>query len=107
MYADNYYVSIQVMKFLFVMYSILMVGILNFKKKKFRTTINFPFAKLSNSAIKMVKRGWMRSAFRNVYSNENSIRILFIMKATIYKNKKIVGFLCNYFVELISNKFNI
>ena len=61
LYTDNYYTSAEVMKFVFLSYGMpMMVGTCTYKlsKKKSCTANDFPFAKISNSTLGMVKRGW-------------------------------------------------
>lgn len=74
LFTNNYYASIEVMKFLFLTYGILMVGTFKLTKKKSRTAADFPCRKLSNLAVRMVKQGLIRAAFMNIFSGNNSNR---------------------------------
>ena len=64
LYTDNFYTSMAVMKHIFLSFSMLLVGTYALTKKKSRTAEDFPFAKLSNGALKRVNRGWKRMARR-------------------------------------------
>jgi hypothetical protein len=98
LYTDNFYTSLAVMKYLFNAFSMLLVGTYALTKKKSRTADDFPFAKLSNGALKKVKRGWTRIARRKVVK-ENRTTPLYTVQATVWKDKKLVGFLHNHLVD--------
>ena len=69
LYTDNFYTSQEVMKYIFVTFGMLLVGTYALTKKKSRTSVDYPFHKLSNSASKRIPRGWKRMAFQKVESN--------------------------------------
>ena len=75
-----------------------MLGTFTPTKKKSRTADDFPFANLSNGALKQVKRGWMRAAHLNVFLGNNS-KPACTMQATIWKDKKLVGLLHNFEIK--------
>ncbi len=75
----------------------LLVGTYALTKKKSRTADDFPFAKLSNGALKKVKRGWKQMARLKVANNNR--RNLYTVQATVWKDKKLVGFLHNHLVD--------
>ena len=66
LYTDNFYTLLRVMKYIYVSFSMLLVGTYALMKKKSRTADDFPFAKLSNGALKKVPRGWMQMARRKI-----------------------------------------
>ena len=85
------------MKHIYDTYGMLMVGTYRLSKKKSRTGADFPFAQLSNGAMKFIERGWSRVAFQKIKcSGSNS----FVVQATIWRDKKLVGFLHNHKVDL-------
>ena len=98
LYTDNFYTSLRVMKYIYVSFSMLLVGTYALTKKKSRTADDFPFAKLSNGALNRVKRGWKRMARRKIV-NRNQITPLYTVQATVWKDKKLVGFLHYHLVE--------
>ncbi len=58
LYTDDFYTSLaERMKYIFVSFLILLVVIYALTKKKSRTADDCPVAKLSNGALKKVKRG--------------------------------------------------
>lgn len=107
LFTDNYYTSLEVMKFLLCTYGMLMVGTYALTNKKSRTGSDFPFAKLSNKALKSIPRGWSRSAMQTIYKSTRSQTVWFRMQATIWKDKKLVGFLHNYLVQPMSEGFHV
>ena len=68
LYTDNFYTSAEVMHYIFVTFGMLLVGTYALTKKKSRTASDYPFHKLSNSALNRVQRGWKRVAFQRVYT---------------------------------------
>lgn len=95
LYTDNFYTSQEVMKYIFFKYGMLLVGTYALTKKKLRTSVDYPFHKLSNSALRRIPPGWKRMAFQKVESNG---KLLYVMQATMWKDKKLVGFLHNHLV---------
>jgi hypothetical protein len=91
LYTDNFYTLLCVMKYIYVSFSMLLVGTYALTKKKLRIANNFPFAKLSNGALKKVPRGWKRMARRKIV-HQNQTTPLYTVQATIWKDKKLVGF---------------
>ena len=85
---------------MFVTFGMLLVGTYTLTKKKSRTATDFPFAKLSNGAVKKVARGWRRVAFQKVYRKS---RHIYTVQATIWRDKKLVGFLHNHLVKSASD----
>ena len=69
LYTDNFYTSLDVMTHVYTAFGMLLVGTYSLTKKKSRTAADFPFHKISNGAMKKVKRGWMRVAFQDVWYN--------------------------------------
>ena len=96
LYTDNFYTSAEVMKYIYVIFGMLLVGTYKLTKKKSRTAVDYPFHKLSNSALRRVERGWKQMAFQKV---ESAGKLLYVMQATMWKDKKIVGFLHNHLVD--------
>ena len=74
-----------------------MVGTYVLSKKKSRTAANYPFHKLSKPALDKTEQGWMQSAVKSMYDKGN--RLLFKVQATVWKDKKEVGFLHNHLVS--------
>jgi hypothetical protein len=52
LYKDNFDTSLRVMKYIYLSFSMLLVGTYALTEKKSRTADNSPFAKLSNRALK-------------------------------------------------------
>jgi hypothetical protein len=97
MYTGNFYTSLQVMKFIYSSFAMLPVGTYALMKNKARTAEDFSFAKLSNGALKTVKSGWKRMAHQNVM-NKNQRSPLYTVQATVWEDKKLVGFLHNHLI---------
>jgi hypothetical protein len=85
----------------FVVFGILLVGTYSLTKKKSRTADDFPFHKVSNGAVKTVPHGWRRTAFQKVIMKNKP---QYTVQATIWKDKKLVGFLHNHLVKQNSNE---
>jgi hypothetical protein len=92
LYTDNFYTSLRVMKYIYVSFAMLLVGTYALTKKKSRTADDFPFAKLSNGALKSVQRGWKRMARQKIVVHQNQSTPLYTVQATVWKDKKLVGF---------------
>jgi hypothetical protein len=58
LYTDNFSTSLGVMTYLYLAFNMLLVETYKLTKKKSRTADNFPFHKISSSALKRVPRGW-------------------------------------------------
>ena len=76
-------------------YGILLVGTVNLTKKKSRTSVDFPFHKLSNAAKKLVPRGWIRWAQKLVYRGK---RMSFVAQCTTWMDRKQIGIMHNWLV---------
>jgi len=87
------------MKHVFAVYGFLLVGTYVLSSKLSRTAQDFPFHKLSNAALHLVDRGWVRRATQVFVVGGKR----FIGQATVWKDKKLVGFLHNHIVEPIGN----
>ena len=74
----------------------LMVGAHWLLMKKSRMATNFPFNKMSGGALMSTPRGWFHSAVKVICAG---IDHAFTVHATIWKDKKKVGFLQNQLVE--------
>jgi hypothetical protein len=98
LYTDNFYTLLRVMKYIYGSFSMLLVGTYALTKKKSRTADDFPFAKLSNGALKKVPRGWKQMARRKIVHQKQTTP-LYTVQATVWKDKKLVGFLHNHLVE--------
>ena len=101
LYTDNWYTSIALMEHCYRLYGFFLVGTFAMTKKLSRTAADFPFHKLSNSALKLVDRGWARRATKRFGAGVRS----FIGQATTWKDKKQVGFVHNECVEPIGQDF--
>jgi hypothetical protein len=77
----------------------LLVGTYALTKKKSRTADDFPFAKLSNGALQKVKCGWKRIARWKIVLKPDGRLPLYTVQATVWKDKKLVGFLHNHLVK--------
>jgi hypothetical protein len=97
LYTDNFYTSLEVMHYIYITFGVLMVGTYVLSKKKSRTAADYPFHKLSKPALDKTERGWMRSAVKSMYDKGNNL--LFKVQATVWKDKKEVGFLHNHLVS--------
>jgi hypothetical protein len=93
--TDNYYTSEELMEVLYEDYNILLVGTVKLSKKKSRTETDYPYAKLSGPAKKLVKKGWTRWAQKEVKKNGNTA---YIEQATTWMDRKQVGILHNWLV---------
>ena len=51
---------------------------------------DFPFTKITNGACDLVDRGWSRRAIQTMKTSSGA---MYIVQATIWKDKKIVGWL--------------
>ena len=96
LYCDNWYTSQALMLHLWLVYKMLMVGTMRLTTKKSRTGADFPFAKLSNRALRFMKKGDYRRAVKNVTHNG---KLEFVSQALVWKDRKLVGFLSNHLVE--------
>ena len=90
------------MTYLYIAYSMLLVGTYRLTKKKSRTADDFPFHKISNSALKKVKRGYKRQATQQIMKDS---RHIFTVQATSWKDRKQVGFLHNNLVQPTKDYF--
>jgi hypothetical protein len=68
-------------------------------KKKSRTAVDFPLAKISNGALKLITKGWSRSAHQKEPVREGSSTVACTVQATTWKDTRLVGFLHNYKVN--------
>ena len=93
LFTDNFYTSLQLMIVLWISFKMFSVETFRITKKKARTIADFPFHKVSNGAFKKVNRGLMREEDRGIYKNG---RLLFNVQATVWKDRKQVGFLHNH-----------
>ena len=96
LYADNWYTTTKLAKFLYETYRWLFVGTVVTKDSKERTENSIPFRKLSNGALKKVKRGWMRKATLPVVMKNNE---KYHLQCTTWKDKKQVTFLHTHLVQ--------
>ena len=96
LYTDNLYTSEDVMEEVWKKYKMLMVGTYQLTMKKSRTAANFPFHKTSGSTLKTTPSGWFHSAVKEIGAGTNHA---FTVQATVWKDKKQVGFLHNHLVE--------
>jgi hypothetical protein len=93
MYTDNFYTGMALALFRWCTYRMYLVGTHRLSTKLSRTAADFPFAKLSNAALKSVERGWLRSAVREI----DCARIANMwVQCIVWKDKKQVAFFSNY-----------
>ena len=90
LYTDNWYTGLDVIEYVYRLFGIMMVGTVSLTTKLSRTASDFPFHKFTNSITSKVPRGWMRCAYQQVYVGG---RLLYTLQATLWKDKKMVGFL--------------
>ena len=95
LYTDNFYTSLALMQFVWLSYSMFLVGTYRVSKKKSRTGDDFPFHKISPAALKHKPRGWMRRAVRKFGSNFGNMTA----QALVWKDKKQVAILSNWLVQ--------
>ena len=81
LYTDNFYTSLDVMEKVYDSYKMLMVGTYKLTKKKSRTGGDFPYHRLSGSALKKVDRGWFRSAVRSIKTSTGALK--YKVRATV------------------------
>lgn len=91
LFTDNWYTSMALATAIWEQFSMLFVGTMSLTNKGCRTSKDFTFDKLSGSAQRQVERGWFRRAVRSIPSNRNSCE--FVLQATIWMDRKLVGFL--------------
>jgi hypothetical protein len=77
-------------------------GTYRLTKKKSRTADDFPFHKITNSALKKVPRGYKRQATQEIFKDK---RHIFTVQATSWKDRKQVGFLHNNLVQPTKDYF--
>lgn len=96
-YTDNYYTRMNLMVHLWTHYKMYLTGTVRLTKKKSRMAKDFPFHKLSNGALKRVKRGWLRRAVF-IADTPNGIGAPRTMEveADVWKDRRLVGFLTNH-----------
>jgi hypothetical protein len=68
LYTDSFYTSISLMEFCFARYGFVVVCTYSLTSNVSRAAPDFPFHKLSNSALRLANRGWTRRATRNLAS---------------------------------------
>ena len=96
LFTDNYYTSEELMDTLYEDYKILLVGTVKLTKKKSRTEADYPYAKLSGPAKKLVEKGWTRWAQKEVKGPAGNT--VYVEQATTWMDKKQVGILHNWLV---------
>ena len=96
LYADNWYTTTRLAKFLYETYRWLFVGTVVTNDSKDRNENSVPFRKLSNGALKKVERGWMRKAILSVIGKRNE---KYHVQCTTWKDKKQVTFLHTHLVQ--------
>jgi Transposase IS4 len=100
LYTDSFYTSLEVMHYIYITFGVLMVGTYVLSKKKSRTAADYPFHKVSKPTLDKTERGWMRSAVKSMFHKGN---LLFKVQATVWKDKKEIGFLHNYLVTTVED----
>lgn len=93
LFMDNYYTTMKVVTKLYEKYGWVCAGITVVQTKKkasAREKNDFPFTKITNSARDLVDRGWTRRATQTMKTSSGAT---YIVQATIWKDKKIVGWL--------------
>ena len=95
LYTDNWYTGLDVIEYVYRLFGILMVGTVSLTTKLSRTTSD-SIHKFTNSITSKVPRGWMRCAYQQIYVGG---RLLYTLQATLWKDKKMVGFLHNHHVS--------
>ena len=104
LFTDNFYTSLAVMT-LYTQYKMLVVGTMCLTKKKSRCQNDYPFHQMSNSALKKLNRGWMRTAITSI--KDNSASLLYKVQATVWKDCKQVAFLHNFMVGVEDNSYKV
>ena len=74
LYCDNWYTTMDLVKHMWIVYGFFVVGTYVLSKKKSRAGKDFPFAKLSNQAMKLITRGWTRRATQEIPANNQHRR---------------------------------
>jgi hypothetical protein len=94
LYTDNWYTSLKCLTMVYKTFGMFMVGTHKMTKKVKRLATDCPFHRLSNGALNMVPRGWMRTAQKKVLDHTG--KFLFWAQATVWKDRKEVAFLHNW-----------
>ena len=89
LFTDNWYTSMTTAKAVWENFNMLYVGTMALTNKGCRTREDFPFDQLSKGAQGRVKRGWFRRAIQTVKTRAG----MFTLQATIWMDRKLVGFL--------------
>ena len=105
LFTDNFYTSLAVMTALYTQYKMLVVGTMCLTKKKSRCQNDYPFHQMSNSALKKLNRGWMRTAITSI--KDNNVSLLYKVQATVCKDFKQVAFLHNFMVGVEDNNYKV
>ena len=92
LFMDNYYTTMKVVTKLYEKHGWVCAGTVVQTKKKAskREKNDFPFTKISNGARDLVDRGWSRRATQTMKTSSGAT---YKVQATIWKDKKIVGWL--------------
>ncbi|CAJ1954086.1 unnamed protein product [Cylindrotheca closterium] len=108
LYTDNWYTSLDVMQFVYEQFGMLLVGTISLTAKKSRTADDYPFHKYKNTLLRRIPRGWTRLAYQTVRKTAKTAattakaaagKVLYLVQATLWKDKKMVGFLHNHLVQ--------
>lgn len=75
----------------------LLVGTVSLTAKKSRTGADYPFHKFKNTVMRRLYQGWDRLAYQEIKTDKN--KALYTVPATVWKDKKMVGFLHNHLVQ--------
>lgn len=102
LYVDNFYTSFALARHLMEKYKWMVVGTyaLTAKAMATREKNDFPFSLLSSGAMKKVRRGFMRRATLRV---DGSRGFQYVIQATIWKDKKLVGWFHTQHVGEVRN----
>ena len=96
LYTDNFYTILALIQTVYQTFGMLTVGTISLTKKLSRTAADFPFHKYSNPITRGLPRGWTRFAYQKIFSKAKHI---YTVQATIWKDRKMVGFLHNHMVK--------
>ena len=92
LFMDNYYTTLKVVTKLYENHGWVCAGtvVQTKKKQEKREPSDYPFTKISKPATALVDRGWMRRATKTITPARGSP---YKVQATVWKDKKIVGWL--------------
>jgi len=94
LYTDNYYTSEELIRHMYAIYGMFVVGTMKLTKKLSRTSGDFAFHRLSGPARRSVGRGWVRWAQKKV--TDGAGHLMYILQNTTWMDRQQVGVMHNW-----------